>query len=310
MDANSQIGSGVSQRFGVRVAPSKTLGDATAESSGREEIKQDNQEERSFYAPMLQWTTRLRDFLGNRGYEIAPDELSILREAEFIPPPRQHEADSQAGVELVPPLVMRAIPQGPDRMHKSLDEPLATDDKSNNAPVLFPEAFDFNRFWGCFNRSDDLRLHIYPRGTGIPPPGQDEQQRAQASRGISVDWFGEDVSITWLSPSAFISTIKMSWTSPKKGLHTLTWLYAITFKMRQQWPTFTILNRFENTNDATRCHRRIYHWRFSVKYYLHCLWTILPASKFHREQTLVVNAAFTTSLFQRSCRLQMMHFRL
>jgi hypothetical protein len=183
---------------------------------------------------MLQWTTRLRDYLGSRGYEIAADELSNLREAEFIPPPRRHEADSQVGVELVPPQVMHAIPQGPDRKHKSPDEPLATDDKTNNVPVHSPEAFDFNRFWGCFNRSDDLRLHIYPRGTGIPPPGQDEQQRVQASRGISVDWFGQDVSIIWLSPSAFISTIKMSWTSPKKGLHTPIWLYALTFKVRQQ----------------------------------------------------------------------------
>jgi hypothetical protein len=232
MDANARIVNDVSPCAGMRAAESSIQGDTIQESSGHEEIKQDNQEERTQYAPMLQWTTRLRDFLGNRGFRIEADELSNLREAEFIP--QQHGADSQAKSENVSPPVVHAAPQGPGRKHKSTFEPYAADDKTTNAPTVFPEAFDFNLFWGCFNRTEHLRLHIHPRRGGIRPPAADQQQRTLATGGKPVDWFGEDVTLIWLSPSAFISTIKMSWISPKKGKHTPVWLYAMTFKTRQQ----------------------------------------------------------------------------
>jgi hypothetical protein len=235
MDANMRIASDAAPGVGTRDDASAIQGDTIQESSDHEEMKQENQEGHTFFAPMLQRTTRLRDFLGNRGYEIKADELDYLFEAEFIP--QQHGAVSQAKVEHVPPQEMHAAPQGPGRKRKSTDEPLAADDKSNNPPVLFPPAFDFNRFWGCFIRSEQLRLHIYPRGTGIPPPGQRQQQRAHALRGVSVDWFGQNVSLIWLSPSAFISTVKMSWAGPKTGKHTPIWLYTIAFKMRQQCQT-------------------------------------------------------------------------
>jgi hypothetical protein len=263
MDANMRIASDA--------APGVDKGDAASAIQDHEEMKPENQEGHTFFAPMLQRTTRLRDFLGNRGYEIKADELDYLFEAEFIPT-QQNGVDSQAKVKHVPPQEMHAVPQGPGRKRKSTDEPLAADDKTNSPPVLFPRAIDFNRFWGCFIRSEQLQLHIYPRGTGIPPPSQRQQQRAHVLRGVSVDWFGQNVSLIWLSPSAFISTIKMSWTGPKTGKHTPIWLYTITFKMRQQCQT------------PSTCSFHIYYIESFRKYKRRntLSWPYLPLALFHQ----------------------------
>jgi hypothetical protein len=192
--------------------------------------EQENHKGPSLYPPMLQWTTRLRDFLTSRGYEMKADELNNLREAEFIPPPRRQGVDTQAESGNVP--TQNAVPQGPNRKRKSRDEAHALHDESNSAAVVFPEAFGFNMFWGCFNRTEHLRLHIYPRGTGIHSPIPSQQQRKLTTRGNPSDWFGQDVSLLWLSPSVFISTMEMSWTSPKRGNNTPLWLYTITLEMR------------------------------------------------------------------------------
>jgi hypothetical protein len=175
---------------------------------------------------MLQWTTRLRDFLTRRGYEIDVRSLRDLREAEFT------GADLQAESENISPSIMHAVPQGSDRKRKSTDEPVVADDGSSTAPVVFPQALHFNLFWGCFNRSKHLQLHIYPQGTGIHPIIPAQQQHALTTRGKPVDWLGEKVSLIWLSPSIFISTMAMSRASFKTGKTTPLWMYTITFETR------------------------------------------------------------------------------
>jgi hypothetical protein len=220
MDAYALIASDVDvSPFGTSDGAIESDG-SVEESSDLEESNDENPEEEPSHPPMLRWTTRLRDFLGKRGYEIEAGSLPKLREADFIPPPLP-EADSQSKIK-------NAVLQGPDRKRKSIDGP-HDNDKTDSAPIAFPQSFDFYLFWWCFNRSQHLQLHIYPRGTGIPPPDHDQQQQ---SRCKPVDWFREDVSLLWLSPSIFISTIELSWASAKTAKLTPLWLYTITFHVR------------------------------------------------------------------------------
>jgi hypothetical protein len=181
--------------------------------------EQENHKGPSLHQPMLQYTTRLRDILISRRYEIEPSSMYHLCEAEF------KRVDSQAS-----PHEQNAVPQRPVRKRKSTDEPLAADDESSTTSIVFPQAFHFHLFWRGFNRSKHLQFHIYPRGTGMHPPVQD--RHTLSIQGKPVDWFGQKVSLIWLTPSIFISTIRMSWTSAKTGKNAPLWMYTITLEMR------------------------------------------------------------------------------
>jgi hypothetical protein len=173
--------------------------DSTQESSEEDESEQS-------YPPMLQWTTRLQDFLEDRGYETDPRTWYHVREAAFICHVNQRENE-------------------PSRKRKSSSAPTAVEAADS---ATFPKEFDFHVFWGCFNRIAYLPLDIFPPNSGV----HHGKRQLQNNRGKPVDWFQHDVSLMWLSPTVFISNAEISWTSPKNGHRNLLWMYTMAIEMR------------------------------------------------------------------------------
>jgi hypothetical protein len=176
--------------------------DSTQESN--DEVDKSEQS----YPPMLQWTTRLRDFLEDRGYEIDPRTWQVLREAEFI----CHASQSKT--------------KESPRKRKSSSDPGTTAADS----ATFPKDFDFHVFWGCFNRIKYLPVDIFPPNSGEHPQ-HETRQHLQNNPGTSVDWFQQDVALIWLSPTVFISNAVISWTSANTGNRNLLKLYKVTMEM-------------------------------------------------------------------------------
>jgi hypothetical protein len=161
------------------------------------------------YPPMLQWTTRLRDFLEDGGFETDPHTWQDLREAEFICHASQSNNESSR-----------------KRKSSSTQHVPAT---TATDSATFPREFDFYVFWGCFNRIAHLRLDIFPKNSGLH---LGKWYHPYSSHGKPVDWFQQDVSLIWLSPTVFISNAEISWTSPKDKRRYLLWLYTVTAEMR------------------------------------------------------------------------------
>jgi hypothetical protein len=183
--------------------------DCGLEDSYKESNDEAEESERS-YPPMLQWTTRLRDFLEEGGYESDPRTWQHVREAEFICHAHQSKNDEN---------------KDSSRKCKSSSAPTAVEATDS---ATFPQEFDFHVFWGCFNRIAYLPLDIFPPNSGI----HQRMRQPQNDRGKPVDWFQHDVSLMWLSPTVFISNAEISWTSPKNGHRNLLWIYTVTLEMR------------------------------------------------------------------------------
>jgi hypothetical protein len=180
--------------------------DSNQESSG------DEDESEQSYPPMLQWTTRLRNFLEDQGYETDPRTWYHVREAEFICHANQRENESS-------------------RKRKSSSTQHVSATTASERPT-FPQEFDFHLFWGCFNRIAYLPLNIFPKNSGIHSRHHPQHQRIDAHGREHVDWFQHDVSLIWLSPTVFISNAEISWTSPKNGHRNLLWMYSVKMEMR------------------------------------------------------------------------------
>jgi hypothetical protein len=160
--------------------------------------------------PMLQWTTRLQDFLEDKGFETDPRTWQDLREAEFI----CHVSQSKTK-------------ESPRKRKSSSTERSPSTTATDSA--TFPQEFDFYLFWGCFNRIAYLPLDIFPRESGLH---HGKWYHPYSNHGKPVDWFQRDVSLIWLSPTVFISNAEISWTSPVEKRRTLLWLYTVTLEMR------------------------------------------------------------------------------
>jgi hypothetical protein len=186
--------------------------DCRLDDSSQESSDEEDESEQS-YPPMLQWTTRLQDFLEDRGYETDPRTWHQVREAEFICPP--HAADPQDSSRKRKSSSMRQAPT------------MVTD-----TTTVFPQEFDFRVFWGCLNQISYLPLDIFPQSRDNHPQHRGQQERIHDQGGKPVDWFQQDVALIWLSPTVFISNAEISWTSPKTGNRSVLWLYTVTLEMR------------------------------------------------------------------------------
>jgi hypothetical protein len=211
--------------FQGRVAGVIYSEDCRTDDSSKESSDEEDESEQS-YPPILQWTTRLRDFLEERGYEIDSRTWYHVREAEFI----CHQANRSSEDENMHP-PHAADPQDSSRKRKSSSLQQVSTTVADTT-TAFPQEFDFYVFWGCFNRIAYLPLDIFPPSSGIHPQQHGQHQRIHAHGSKPVDWFQQDVALIWLSPTVFISNAEISWTSPKTGHRNPLWLYTVTMQMR------------------------------------------------------------------------------
>jgi hypothetical protein len=152
--------------------------------------------------PVLQWTTRLRDFLVEENrYEI--DALSFamkMKEAEFIPQPSQGE--------LAEPSKKRLC-TGTGATHSV--EPGASD-------VSFPPEFDFETFLQYYKEGSSCPFAVHKPNSGINRRyanggsiySRDDfrpyERLAVQNRGKPVTTKNRDITVLWLSPTVFISS--------------------------------------------------------------------------------------------------------